>query len=124
MPARALVLGALLTPQMAAALPWDGTYRPSAEADCADEAGVLRIGEGMLHGVESTCRMTDPVDVLDLGATLYVMECSGEGETWSERVMLMKAAEGDGIYLMWRGYAFRYDLCPAPEEAPGDASAD
>ncbi|TNC49827.1 hypothetical protein FHG66_09945 [Rubellimicrobium rubrum] len=128
MPVRVLALGALIAPQLAAALPWDGRYRLSAEANCSDEAGVLRIAEGVLHGVESTCRMTDPVDVLDLDATLYVMECSGEGETWTERAMLMDAAEGDGIYLMWRGYAFRYDRCPASdekasaEEAPGDAS--
>ena len=130
MPVRAFALGALIAPQLAAALPWDGRYRLSAEADCSAGAGVLRIGEGMLYGVDSTCRMTDPVDVLNLDATLYVMECSGEGATWTERAMLMRAAEGEGIYLMWRGYAFRYDLCPASneeapaEEAPGDASSD
>jgi hypothetical protein len=130
MPVRALALGVLIAPQLAAALPWDGRYRLSAEADCSNEAGVLSIAEGVLQGVESTCRMTDPVDVLDLDATLYVLECSGEGETWTERAMLMRAAEGEGIYLMWRGYAFRYDRCPASDqeapadEAPEDASSD
>jgi hypothetical protein len=124
MTTRALALATLLLPAGAAALPWDGTYRLSADSDCVAGAGVLRIGEGVLHGVESTCRMTDPVDVLDLDAILYVMDCTGEGETWTERAMVMKSAEGDGIYLMWRGYAFRYDRCPAPEEAPEDASTN
>ena len=119
---RPLLLAALL-PQAALALPWDGTYRLGEDADCEAEGGSLRIEEGVLHGVESTCRMTDPVDVLDLDATLYVMDCEGEGQEWSERAMLMKAAEGDAIFLAWRGYVFRYDRCPEPEEqaeSPGD----
>ncbi len=114
------VLLAAVLPQAAAALPWDGTYRASADADCAEEGGSLRIGEGVLHGIDSTCRMTDPVDVLDLDATLYVMQCEGEGQTWDERAMLMKAAEGDAIFLAWRGYVFRYDRCPEPEGASAE----
>ena len=118
---RPFLLAAVL-PQAAAALPWDGTYRTSADADCAEEGGSLRIGEGVLHGIDSTCRMTDPVDVLDLDATLYVMQCEGEGQAWSERAMLMAAAEGDAIFLAWRGYVFRYDRCPAPEETSAEAA--
>jgi hypothetical protein len=59
--------------------------------------------------------MTDPVDVLDFDATLYVMECSGEGQAWTERAMLMDPAEGDGLFLLWRGYAFRYERCPSAD---------
>ena len=119
-----------LLPQAALALPWDGTSRLSEDADCdkvGQEGGALRIEEGVLHGIDSTCRMTDPVDVLDLDATLYVMECEGEGQTWTERAMLMKAAGGDAIFLAWRGYVFRYDRCPGPEGAsaePADAAPD
>ena len=111
----------LCVPGLARALPWDGTYRLSEEADCdriGEEGGALRIEGGVLTGVGSSCRMTEPVDVLDLDATLYVMECVGEGESWTERAMLMDAAEGDGIFLLWRGYAFRYDRCL--EEGPKD----
>jgi hypothetical protein len=32
--------------------------------------------------------------------------------------MLMEAAEGDGIFVLWRGYAFRYDRCPVPGDGP------
>ena len=120
---RPLLLAAALLPGAALALPWDGTYRLSEDADCdkvGQEGGALRIEEGVLHGIGSTCRMTDAVDVLDLDATLYVMDCEGEGQTWTERAMLMKAAEGDAIFLAWRGYVFRYDRCPEPEEASAD----
>lgn len=111
------VLALLAGPATAQDLPWDGTYRLSEGADCervGEEGGALRIEGGVLTGVESVCRMTDPVDVLDLDATLYVLECRGEGQTWSERAMLMEAAEGDGIFILWRGYAFRYERCPEP----------
>lgn len=123
---RSLILAAALAaPSLAAALPWDGTYRLSEDADCdrvGEEGGALRIAEGVLTGVESSCRMTEPVDVLDLDATLYTLQCEGEGETWTERAMLMKAAEGDGIFILWRGYAFRYDRCEEPGAAEeGDA---
>ncbi len=127
---RPLILAAALAaPSLAAALPWDGTYLLSADADCdrvGEEGGALRIGEGVLTGVGSTCRMTEPVDVLDLDATLYTLDCEGEGETWTERAMLMRAAEGDAIFILWRGYAFRYDRCEAEgasAEEPADADA-
>jgi hypothetical protein len=121
---RPFLLAAALAPSLASALPWDGTYRLGEDADCdrvGEEGGSLRIEEGVLQGVESTCRMTDAVDVLNLDATLYVMECEGEGQSWTERAMLMKAAEGDAIFLAWRGYVFRYDRCPEPEGASEEA---
>ena len=115
---RFLLAALLAAPSLAPALPWDGTYRLSEDAYCTrvgEEGGALRIEEGMFTGVGSTCRMTEPVDVLDLDATLYVMQCEGEGQEWTERAMLMKAAEGDGIFLIWQGYAFRYDRCEEAE---------
>ena len=124
---RPLLLAATLAPEVALALPWDGIYRLSEDADCrkiGEEGGALRIEEGVLRGVGSTCRMTEPVDVLDLDATLYDMACEGEGQSWTERALLMKAAEGDAIFLGWRGYVFRYDRCPAPESASAQVAPD
>jgi hypothetical protein len=111
------------------ALPWDGTYRLSPEADCArvgQEGGALRIAEGALHGVEATCEMTAPVDIVDMEATIYTMDCAGEGERWTERAILMEAAEGDAIFVIWNGYAFRYERCPAGEgaEVAADEAAE
>ena len=118
-----LALALLLAPSVAAALPWDGTYRLTDESDCANGTGLLRIEENVLRGLESTCRMTEPVDVLDLNATLYVMACEGEGQEWTERAMLMRAAEGDAIFVLWRGYAFRYEGCSTSEEAAEEPSS-
>ena len=128
-PTLAALLCLLAAPALA--LPWDGTYRLSEGADCArvgEEGGALRIAEGVFEGVGATCAMTAPVDVVDMDATLYTMECEGEGGEWVERAMVMRAAEGDAILVVWDGYAFRYDRCPAageapPEEGPGDAPA-
>ncbi len=105
-------------PGMVAATPYDGTYRQRANADCAQvgvDGGALRIANDTFYGVEVECSMTRPVDVLDMDATLYTMNCSGEDQDWTERVMLMTAADGDGIFIIWNGYAFRYDHCPMSE---------
>ena len=121
-PVLALLLAMPLAVQ---ALPWDGTYRLSEGADCdrvGEEGGALRIGGGVFEGVGATCRMTEPVDVLDLDATIYVLDCDGEGETWSERAMFMRAAEGDAIFVLWRGYAFRYERCPMPDGAAAEVN--
>ncbi len=102
-------------PGLAMAGPWDGVYRQAANAECAlvgVDGGSLRIDAGVFYGVGMECQMTRPVDVLDMDATLYTMECSGDGQQWTERAMLMKDAQGDGIIMIWNGYAFRYDRCP------------
>lgn len=114
---RGIALAALL-PTVAAADTFDGTYKQAANADCANigaDGGALRIADGIFYGVEVECRMTQPVDVLQMDATLYTMQCSGEDQVWSERAMLMNAAEGDGIIMVWNGYAFAYDKCDPAE---------
>lgn len=109
----------ILVPALAAATPYDGTYRQTANADCAlvgVDGGALRIEDGIFYGVESECRMTRPVNVVNMDATLYTMQCSGEGSLWSERAMVMfDAQEEGGIIMIWDGYAFRYSRCDAPE---------
>lgn len=110
-----LVLAFLALPSLAASSPYDGVYRQNANAECAlvgVDGGALEIREGIFYGVEVECRMTRPVNVVDMDATLYTMQCSGEGQNWTERAMLMQAAEDDGIIMIWNGYAFRYSRCP------------
>lgn len=100
----------------AAAAPYDGTYRLSRDADCTkigEEGGALRIADGLFEGIDSECRMTRPVDVVDMDATLYTMECSAGDTRWSERALLMRAAEDEGLIMLWDGYAFRYERCTA-----------
>lgn len=99
-----------------AAGPFDGTYRQNANAECGlvgSDGGALRIAGGIFYGVEMQCRMSRPVDVVDMDATLYTMECSGEGQQWTERALLMKSAENEGgLIMVWNGYAFKYSRCP------------
>ena len=71
----------------------------------------------MLQGEESTCRLTNPVDVRAMRATLYDMLCTGADSTWAERAILMMGAEGD-LILVWDGYAFAYPACPKPTIRP------
>ncbi len=106
-----------LVPALAAADAYDGTYRQVANADCANvgvDGGSLKIEGGIFYGVEVECRMTRPVNVVDMDATLYTMACSGEDTNWTERAMLMLSKENDGLMMVWNGYAFKYDRCPAP----------
>jgi len=110
-----LALALMLTPAIAGAMPYDGTYRQNANAECAFvgvDGGALRIEDGIFYGVEMECRMTSPVNVVDMDATLYSMNCSGNDQVWTERAMLMDDAENDGIIMVWNGYAFRYSRCP------------
>lgn len=103
-----------LVPTLAMAGPYDGTYKQVANADCANvgvDGGALRIEDGIFYGVEVECRMTLPVDVLQMDATLYTMQCSGDGQVWTERAMIMDAAEDEGIIMAWNGYAFAYEAC-------------
>lgn len=119
-----LALAALLAGGAAAA-PYDGTYRLSRDADCTkigEEGGALRIADGLFEGIDSECRMTRPVDVVDMDATLYTMECSAGDTRWSERALLMRAAEDDGLIMLWDGYAFRYERCTAEAQEAEQAA--
>lgn len=106
---------------VAAQTSFDGVYRQGLGADCAavgQDGGALQIEDGVFTGVESQCRMTDPVEVRGMEAVLYDMACSGEGSAWSARAMFMRAADG-GLILVWDGFAFKYDRCTVPAEVEG-----
>ncbi|MEO1640793.1 MAG: hypothetical protein AAFU41_16245 [Pseudomonadota bacterium] len=112
---RAIVI---LAPTALFAGPFDGTYKQTANAECSlvgVDGGSLRIEENIFYGVEVECRMTQPVDINEMDATIYTMECIGEGSTWTERAILMSDAEAQGLYMIWDGYAFRYDRCEEGE---------
>lgn len=115
------ILTFCLTPVLAAAGPYDGVYKQVANAECAlvgVDGGAIEVRDGIFYGVGAECRMTRPVNVIDMDATLYTMQCTGEGSNWTERAMLMKPAPDDegaqpGLIMVWNGYAFVYEGCEA-----------
>ena len=112
----AMILASL--PALVVANPYDGVYKQTANAECAlvgVDGGALKIEDNIFYGVEVQCRMTSPIAITDMDATVYQMQCSGEGQTWTESAMLMPDAENAGLYMIWKGYAFRYDRCDEPE---------
>ena len=113
-----IALALFLVPSLAGATPYDGVYRQAANAECGlvgVDGAAVEIRDGIFYGVELECRMANPVNVVDMDATLYSMECSGTGDIWTERALVMKAAEGSGIIMVWNGYAFKYENCAPPE---------
>ncbi len=92
---------------------FEGVWRSDPDTACEEAGGAapIRIADGVLHGVESECRMTDPEEVRDMEAVLYDMDCTGEDDSsFTARAMFLKAADG-GLYLIWDGYAFKYEPC-------------
>ncbi|WP_316302000.1 hypothetical protein [Aliisedimentitalea sp. MJ-SS2] len=107
----------LLAGTAAAAGPYDGIYRPDypgAESwDCRTvgmDGGALAVRDGRLVGVESNCALTNPISIRGMAATLYDAECSGEGETYSRRMMLMTTQ--DGIAIIEDGFTDMLVRCP------------
>ena len=122
---RPLACLALLTPLAAHAqdVTFDGLWRADPATPCihtGEEGSALKVEDGTLYGTPTTCRMSEPVNVTDMQAVLYNMECETDEDTFDGRAMFMNAADG-GLLLIWDGYAFKYDACE--EGDPGDIPA-
>lgn len=117
-----LILAMGLWATQVVAGPFDGVYRQAANADCAlvgVDGGAVEIREGVFYGVDANCQMTKPVDVVDMQAVLYHMQCANDDSHWVERAMILNKAERDGIIMVWDGYAFVYDKCTeTPDQLP------
>lgn len=104
----------LLLPTSLAAAGFEGRYKQALTSDCSkvgESGGALEIRNGIFYGVHNQCRMTRPVQVVNMEATLYTMQCSGDEDQWTERALLMKSYDVDGIIMVWDGYAFVYEKC-------------
>ncbi|CAN1553705.1 hypothetical protein MCELHM10_02285 [Paracoccaceae bacterium] len=108
----------LLTATPVFAGPYDGLYYPDGIGgaqgwDCVSvgsDGGAFAIQDDILHGVESQCRLTNPVAVNGMDATLYDAECMSEGEESSRRLMVLRLR--DGVALIGDGYVFPLKSCP------------
>lgn len=98
-----------LLPAIAAAQE-DGRY--STDPACPKMSdGEIALDGTTITFHESSCDLTDPVTVRGLtGAVLYDAVCTGEGETWTRRMMLMPSADG-GLVRVEDGFALTYARC-------------
>ena len=100
-------LAALMIGAPAAA--FDGVYGETCVPD--GDIVPMTIQGDMILFYESHCRMTNPVNVRDMGgAVLFDLQCEGEGETWVDRVMLQPRGDGGLIYV-GRGFAAMLPRC-------------
>lgn len=113
----AFVLATAAAAAPALAGPFEGTYYPGIALpgawDCKSigmDGGALAVQGDELIGVENRCTLTAPVEVRDMDAVLYDAQCAGEGETTSERVMLMRSTEG--LYVIRDGFVADWLRCP------------
>lgn len=108
-----VIMGTLVAASVQASDRFDGVYKQTAVGDCTrvgEDGGALKIEKGVFYGVNTSCRMSNPVDVRDMNAFLYDMECDVEESVWTERALLMAAPDG-GLIMVWNGYAFKYNRC-------------
>ena len=71
---------------------------------------AMRIENGVMQGLESSCDMRDPVPVRGMGALLFDMSCGGEGETWTYRALFMQDGP-DHLILVQDGLAQTLSRC-------------
>jgi len=86
---------------------------------------ALRIRGDLFRGLETECRMTNPITLPGLGAVVHDMDCVGEGDRWSYRALLMIDRDGR-LVMISDGSALTYPRCegyarPQPDHtaAPG-----
>jgi hypothetical protein len=105
-----LLTGPVLTGPARAA-PADGVYD---SFDCAVRVSDQRVtlqGNRMSY-YETSCLLTDAQSVEGWGdATLFWAECSGKGQEWRERTLLMTRMGGD-LIVVGDGWSGHYAPCP------------
>lgn len=115
--ATALAVGIFTAPLLAG--PFDGLYRPVgaeyADWSCNEEylgfdGGAIGVVNGYLEGVENRCELTRPKQI-GPDQIEYQAVCSGEGEEYSESVMLTKTEIG--ISVTRNGYTAQWQSCGA-----------
>jgi hypothetical protein len=114
--AAVLLACSLAAPAIANSDAFDGRYFPQGAQgwDCTSigmDGGALAVQGGHLYGVESKCKISMPVSVRGMDATLFDLQCSAEGEDYSERVLMGHSEDGIVIVRNLGNVAF-LTRCP------------
>ncbi|WP_127560249.1 hypothetical protein [Nioella ostreopsis] len=105
-----------------------GRYELNACSGNPYSDGVMELNGSEILFYESACTVSNPEAVRGMtGAWLYDAQCSGEGETWAARYMIMPGWDNDVVFVQehWAGiYAYCGPVTPvAPAPAvPGGSS--
>ena len=86
---------------------------------------ALRIRGDRFFGLETECRMNNPVTVPGIGGVLHEMACTGEGDSWSYRAFFMIDRDGQ-LVMISDGSAHIYPRCegyvrPQPDHTTAPA---
>jgi len=122
--ATACLLSVAASAAMAQNLP-QGRYELNSCSGNPYSDGGMELNGSQILFYESACTVSNPVAVQGMaGAYLYDAQCSGEGETWSARYMIMPGWDNEVVFVQehWAGvYAYCGPVttpAPAPT-APG-----
>lgn len=109
---------------------FDGDWAAGDPMTCDMSGGdsenfALRIRGDQFYGLETECRMTNPVTVPGIGGVLHDMDCTGEGESWSYRAFFMIDRDGQ-LVMITDGSAVTYPRCegyvrPRPDHTSAPA---
>lgn len=96
----------------------DGRYRWECGNGIAweDSDGRLEVVGNELRFWESICVLSNPVNIRDLpSAIVYDATCSGEGETWTDRIVLSFVGDGETgtIDMIRKDGGMTYRTCPS-----------
>jgi hypothetical protein len=90
---------------------FDGRYGEACDVVQGEDVPIVVAGDTITF-YKLRCGITNTVAVRDMGgAVLFDMQCTGEGEAWTERAFL-QPAEGGGLILVWQGWARVLPRCP------------
>ncbi len=82
-----------------------------AQACAPNSDARIEVQSDRILYYESMCLLLDPQPLQGMGgAVLYRLQCTGEGETWTDAAILMQA-EGGGLYSIRAGRVFEYQPC-------------
>lgn len=110
------------TAALSQALP-EGRYELNGCSGNPYSDGVIELSGSEILFYESACTLSNPEAVRGMaGAFLYDGQCSGEGETWTGRYMIMPGWESS-VVLVQEHWAGVYDYCgPVTAPVPGGGS--
>lgn len=102
----------------ATAGPFDGNYYDRANGPDGDYcAATPRYSWAEIIGnevilYETSCQLSNPVNVRGMDAQLFDAVCSGEGPVSETRILLMRPRNGDGITLLTEHHTYDWAICP------------